>query len=399
MADAADEGSPASGARRLRYVATALLLLFAIATGAATFESSVVQRAAMPWRLLLATPPLLALAFVLLRHRALAFVAVAAPFAGVLWGHAIGILLGGQPATPGLALAFGIVVSFLYADCFIARLLDDVGFRRAASSGVRAALKPMLAGIVLASGVLVMLLRNASLSAWALLTAVQCVSAALAGFIMAVSVSAFISPDEDLIAILNRARERQRRAAWHLTFVVEPRWGLSITGIGFVAAVLGYFGAERAMAGASFLLLAVVAIALVASLALLRRWKPAVAIALAITVVALLALWCRAALRLDRFGDDLALAQAIGVGFTLIVGAYARNGAPADAVEDVSAVLVAAGLAALLVVVMQSRALAPVLIVASGQLAALLLAPALTTTLEILAPRRRSASELYARRP
>ena len=91
--------------------------------------------------------------------------------------------------------------------------------------------------------------RHAALSALG-----QLLVPLLAVFVLVPAGSLFVGRDESFLSRLNRAREWRMRTAYALARVAVPRWGLSVTGIGFVLCVLGYFGAERLIEALSGLL-------------------------------------------------------------------------------------------------------------------------------------------------
>jgi hypothetical protein len=222
---------------------------------------------------------------------------------------------------------------------------------------------------------------------------------------------------EGFHADANRARERREKWLQLASRIVEPRWGLSATGVALACATLGAFGAAPLLAKSTLLAqpmwwVATGFLLFAATFAVGREWREALAATLALAVSVLLGLWLwgRATGHLNAASF---LEVAIAAAATLFAEAsllslnrrYQCAGdtvsvARLRAIEDLAVaswfgVLGAAG--AILPWILLHGAIASLagLFLLAG--AGAFLAAAMATALHALLPRRRSLDELYGR--
>jgi hypothetical protein len=357
-------------------------------------------------QLALPLPVLFALVFSLTRHAPLAAAATFAPAAGVIWGVALSLLFDAPLATPALAIVFGSVLAIVHADNVAARVLDGdeaIAAARVAALGVW---RPLLGGTVLAFAMLAVVVgdpwfRQVSLSAF-----LQFALAGAAVIVLPTSAAVFFKFSEAFVPRLNRLREARTRNAYPLSLIAMPRWGLSVSGIGLVAAVLGFFGAEEMLEKSGFAVPIVLLLAFLLSFGLSGRWRNALALLFAIAVTGLIGFWCWTETDSHGLPGVIVLTEAVAIGFTLMLAVVGRertlsaqhNDSVARllAIEETAAPVVYSLLAMVVpAIVVEGGGLAAIVLV-SGGVCALLLAPAAATAFETLLPRRKSVRELYS---
>jgi len=347
-----------------------------------------------------------ALAYGLTRHLLLAAIAAIAPTAGILWGDTIGLIFGVPLAAPSLAVAFGVVLSFVFADCVVARALDGDDTRSAARTAAMASWRPLLGGAVIAFAMLAVAVRDPWFRQISLSTFLQLAGSGVAAVAMLWAAAPYFVFSEESVTRLNRVRETRTRRAYTISLISMPRWGLSVSGIGLVAAVLGFFGAEDTLGAGGWAVLTVLLLALLLSFSLSGRWRNALALVFSVAVSALLGFWSWTELASSGMPDVIVLIEAVAVSFGLMLALVSRErslGATHNdsvarllAVEELTMPVVYIALAMIVPTIMlgSSGGLAAVAL-AGGVACALLLGPAATTALEALVPRRKSVTELY----
>ncbi len=400
---------------RLRLVVLAVLAL--AATTAAWFAF----RAAVPVGVLFLSAASLAaasaVALIHLRHAGMAAAAVLAPLPGMIaagpFAAAAGLAPSGFLAVHGLAA----VLAAAMAGDIQRRILDSAqpeeACREALAGNVAAAAVSLLGGAALLVG---WLFRDAR--ALGLGTAAE-LAAAMASVFLAVPFAAASLPyGETFFVRANRARERRETVLRTLTQVVEPRWGMAVSGAVLVLATLGWFGAAQLLAhsapaaqpalwAASALLIFLLAFAAGCD------WRDALAATLALGALALLGLylWGRAVGHLTAVSlIEIAVAATTALCLMLLAivrsRRYRRSGdiaavARLRALEDMGlapwfGASMAAAAALPWVIVHGSIAMLALLFPLAAA-AALIAMPALATALETLLPRRRSLNDLYGR--
>jgi hypothetical protein len=356
--------------------------------------------------LVIPLPFAFALAYGLTRHVPLAAVASVGPVAGVLWGDAIGLLFGVPLAAPSLALVFGGTLSFVFADCIVARTLDGDDPRTAARTAVMGSWRPLLGGAAIAFAMLTVAVRDPWFRQISLSNFLQLAGSGVAAVAVSWSAASYLVFSEDFVTRLNRVREARTRRAYAISLISMPRWGLSVAGIGLVAAVLGFFGAEGTLAAGGWAVFTVLLLALLLSFSLSGQWRNALALLFAVAVSALIGFWSWTELASSGLPDVVALLEAVAVSFALMLAVVSRERALGVAHNQAVARLLAAEeLTTPVVYIAAAMILPTIMLGGSGGLAAvaliggvacaLLLAPAATTAFETLVPRRKSITELY----
>jgi hypothetical protein len=180
---------------------------------------------------------------------------------------------------------------------------------------------------------------------------------------------------------------------------------LSASGIGFVALILGYFGAEGLVASISWIAPATVLVSLAAFFGLTQDWRTVIGLGFSLAVTTLMGLWGRSLQGGKSSFDIVGFYEALAIVAALMTVVAARqprledtSGLARTVEERAPAVLciAAATLLALLLTGHLDPAVATVL--CAGTLCSLLLVTAVTSALRTLLPRRRSVAELYGRR-
>ena len=345
------------------------------------------------------------IAFVHLRHVGLAATAALAPLPGMMTAAS-----GFSTATLAVYGAATVVAALVTGDV-VRQILANRARMDAASEALARMTPAVLAAGAASALLLALWLGTAG-------AAVQLVAALLSVLLVVPFVASLLPFRESFFVAANRTRDGRELLLRLASRVVEPRWGLSLSGITLVLAVLGWFGAAPLLAHRAALMQPLLwsgsALGLLAvAFAVARDWRDAVAITLSTAALTLLDLWIwgRATghLTLTAFGE---IALAVSAAYLLMLAAgdlrrrYRRQGdessvARARALDELGAApwYGVAGAAAAIVpwmVVHGSNAtLAAVFVLSAG--AAVIAAPALATALETLVPRRRSVEELYGR--
>lgn len=205
---------------------------------------------------------------------------------------------------------------------------------------------------------------------------------------------------EEFIVRTNRLREWRERRLDLLTFVVQPRWGWSVSGIAIVFAVLAYFGVENANAAPPaprfWVPLALVTLSAGVGFAATRNLRRTTSFVIVAALVALMGLWLSIMFPSHAPVPYLAEATSIALMPCLLMAArsakFARDGdRPAVATlrsfeQDTVTILFFAGGAA--VYFLATGAFAASALMLCGGLSALIMIPALTTMIYDLAPPR-----------
>jgi hypothetical protein len=213
-----------------------------------------------------------------------------------------------------------------------------------------------------------------------------------------------LSFDGAFVTRTNRAREAWDRGLNRLTFVVQPRWGWSVSGIGLIFTVLGIFGGAVQFVPFDGWIAASTAVLFVAVAYLATRdLRRTVALCLSIAILFCVACWTGCRLVLE--GRDLWLPFALAAFPALIMAsrsaAFARDGdnaavATLRSFEMLAEITVFFCLGAAIAML----ALGPIagaVLALCGSVAALLLFPALTAAIFDLFPPRVSLDAYRAR--
>ncbi|HEY0106228.1 MAG TPA: hypothetical protein VGB91_09105 [Rhizomicrobium sp.] len=356
------------------------------------------------------------LSFLHLRHVLLALLVVVSPLPGM-----IAAAPAADAATLPLLLA---VYGFGYAAAaFVGgEIVSGVLSGACVADAARAALVQLAAPITVAA-----LSGAALLGAWlfrvapgfAFGAAGQVLAAALSVLVVVPFGASVMAFGETFFTAGNRAREGRDRLLRVATRIVEPRWGMSLSGVALVFAVLGWFGAAPLLAHSALLAhpafwpASALGTFLVAY-ALARDWREAAAATAALAALTLLSLWLWGRtvghLTPSAFAGIVVTAATAATAMLALAGrsrAYRRDGddgpvARLRALEQFGAAawFAAAGAGAVILpwmLVHGSLATLAVLFVAALA-AAVVAAPAIATALEAILPHRRSVDELYGRR-
>jgi hypothetical protein len=333
---------------------------------------------------------LFALSYIQLRHIALAFVVVAAPLPGFVLAVAL------QAPNAALSYIFGFFPAIVLATRIAARVCEGTPANTAAKDELLRLLPlliwPGLLGVLIAAIPLLAVFASATL----MMAGAMALSFgfALAGVPF---VARLLPYDGEFIARANRTREARERWLDRLAFVVQPRWGWSVSGIALIFAVLGYFGGMNSDASLPFqpFGLAVSAILFVTTAYLATRdLRRTVALCLTVLVLGCAGYWFCGPLATAE--SSLPLAVAIGSFPIFLMGAqsaaFARAGdnaavATLRSSEVFAAAIVVFGVGAALVSLVLGPATDAILI-PCGSVAALIAYPALTTMIYDLVPPR-----------
>ena len=399
---------------RWRAAVVGLLGLGAVAAAFSAFHGGPVPIGA----LFLATASAalaIVVSYVHLRHLLLAVLVVFSPLAGMM---AVAPLADPLPMTALLAVyGVGYVVAALVAGDIARRVLDGRDRVDAARETLLALAAPVFVAALVGAPLLVAWLfrdvRHLGLAAACAIPATAASAALFTSF--GASLMRF---GEAFFTRANRARERREALLRVATIIVVPRWGLSLSGVTLVFAVLGWFGAaplldhstlfaQPALAAGSLLGVFLVACAMT------RDWREAAAAVLALGALALFSAWLWGWAvghpTASAFVDIVVSCATAFLAMLAVAGrsrAYRRDGddpavARLRALEDVGAApwfaaLGAAAATAPWIVLHGSTATLAVLFLFAA-LAALVAQPAIATGLESIVPRRRSLDELYKR--
>jgi hypothetical protein len=237
----------------------------------------------------------------------------------------------------------------------------------------------------------------------------------MAGEISAIALAALglllLSYDEGSVARINRAVEARIREIERLDFLTQPRWSMSIGGIALVFSVLGFFGTHRGIAidsSHAVIFGSAAGMFLLVTLATARNVRRAVAAVLALAPVILLIIALS-----DRFvySASILLPPVVAAMPVLFMTAGARGFERAGDKWDVATqrgitrfgpcvatAVIASSVAAFLSGSLSRGGVVEGVALLLGEIAALILQPALTTMLYVLFPKRVSLEEAFRKR-
>jgi hypothetical protein len=295
-----------------------------------------------------------------LRHFSLALAASLAPLPGILWFG---------PAAYALCLAFAILMAADYGDALLKEQNPYAALTRA--------MLPLLGTLLFA--------LIWSLPAPAQLQSLLAASAAAALCLPPLALG--VSYGEEAIVRGNRQREKMLRLFTFAGHIAEPRWSLSLAGIGVVLAVLGSFQITARPPVFDWWAAPLAAVLL---FAFTRDLHAALAAGLAAALVLLFS---------GGVGGALLLFLLFALSLGRAVTAYRVRGessvmATRRAIEDQGSTILFAGLAAVIAAVPRGGIPAG-LHAGAGLVAALILFPAFAGTLRRFFPARRSVEEMY----
>lgn len=333
---------------------------------------------------------LLIVSYVHFRHIGLALVAVLAPLPGGI----LAVWLGVQE--PWLPYFCGFFIAIVLASLLSLRVCEGDTIKDAvwnAWMDGRGLLTGIGAFVLVMAALPFVLTRNTDGAAMVGAILLCCVGAA------AVLPCARLLPfGPEFVTRANRVRENQERWLNRLSFVVQPRWGWSISGIALTIAVLGFFGANdfgvarplgfSVLAGEAIVLLAMAFLAT-------RDTRRTLAFGLASAVLYGLSLWIGHRLNASAISwPFLSLSAMPALAMAIGASGFAREGDNAAvallrALEMLSAA-VAFFCAGAAMAALALGAVAGCLLVIFGTGAGLVLLPALTTAIYDLFPPRAS---------
>ena len=343
--------------------------------------------------MLIAFVLLIAASWFLVRHAGLAAVTVLSPLPGIVLA-ALG--------THHAASFFGYIPGFMAAGLLAATIAQF-----AASVPAQSAIRSALSILWLAFLAVFLLLVP---SAFNRVAAFTCMAGEVSAVIVTALATMLFSYDEDFVVRINRATEARVREIERLNFLVKPRWGMSIGGVGLVFSVLGFFGAQKdivAISSSPVLFAAWAVIFAMEVFVVSRNIRRALADILAMVPVALLTIALS-----GRFAwptAEILLPLTVGGGPVLFMTASAlgfeRGGdrwdiATQRGVERFGAAIAVttmAAAAATLLFEWQSGVIECAALFMGG-VAALILQPALTTMLYTLFPKRVTLEEAFRKR-
>lgn len=377
-----------------RGVLAVVLLLTGAAAAASLYSALDVENV-----VLLGAAAILALApvFIFSRHRLAALYSVIAPLPGLIWAAPIASSNSGT--LPFLAYGFALMAAVSYLEVWMERSVRLIPRRPP--------FRPFWAAIVVMAG-LACLWHQVLGGRLALQVATETSMALLSVTLLLPIMLSRLAVDEDFVVRTNRARERRMASLENFTLVATARWGLSLTGIGVVMAVLGWFEAQRLQ---PMLLLPLVSAMIVAGAGWIigGGWREGIGLVIASGVAVLLSAWgIRMAPGLSGSGPLQISILAIGLALQGLwaVRLYRYGGempgaARARVLEEASGQIVSVlvSVAALLPFsIVQHSVVAAIFMLLAAGLVGILLTPAVVTALEVLFPRSRSLEELYGRK-
>ncbi|MBL6936301.1 MAG: hypothetical protein ISS15_13395 [Alphaproteobacteria bacterium] len=356
-------------------------------------------------------------AFVHLRHVALAAVAVAAPLPGMIWAwpfaatHGVGML--------PLVAAYGFAT--LAGAAWCSEMLRGIADGRDRTAAILVRPAPMVRPVavaVLVAGVVLLgwFFRIDALRAAGI--AVEMFAGVLSALLFVTFGALALPFSETAVTDINRARERRAVRLRFLAHLIEPRWGLSLAGVEMVLAVLGYFAldalqAKGAMTAHYGYWSAAALVVFAATFGVGRDWRDALAGLVALAVETLLGLWLWAiavgqlttlALVVVVMTDAVSLMPIL-----VLVGkarSYRMDGDAPDiarlkAMEDGAVPAVygcaCAGAAIMPWVVLHGSMVTLAMLFALAAIESTIGAPAIATALETMVRRRYSVEKLYGR--
>jgi hypothetical protein len=411
------EDRPAAGGSSI--IAIGWLAVCAAVSVAAGFQLAVVEHARVDVALwLLSSGMAFAMLLLLTRRTRVAAAAVLAALGGTATGAILPALAGAPPGVPVTAFALGIAMSAYLADAFIEEILADRPRRNAAEHARRRIFPAALCATIAAVALPLAGLFNQGESARLMVLSVAIEFAITLLFVILAlpSMLCLWTYSEAFIAEANRRRERRARRAYLVSMVAVPRWGMSVSGIALVFAVLASFSAGPSLAASEsgeFFIVQVLTLLLIALLAgswLTVAWRETAALVLSALYLQLLVV----ALAVRTPGGGLTLpsgafaAIPISVLSLLAVAGRARtlraagdepSVARLKSIEEaLNPVLYATAAAIAALLLWPFVDIATLLLLVLGALLAVVVAPAFATAIETLLPRQRSVEELYTRR-
>ena len=345
-------------------------------------------------------------ALLLTRNVVLAILVALAPLAGAAWSLALEAQLS-RLGDLNIGVALSSVLAFVFADEYQASIATNADGRLSAVAGLGTVWRPAAGALVPAAGALAYVVDSHWPTALARALSSPMPLSVLAVLALLPAGSILARSDESAIARINRMREWRIRAAFPLTLTATPRWGLSISGAGLVVGVVSCFGAERLVTTDNWIALATILAAVLAALALMRDWRVALGLGFSLGVTALTGLWAGVLQDAESTFDAIGFYEALAIGFGLMIvvaeGGTRSEVVPAGlahAIGERAAVVVCATASVLCVLLLAGNIdLVTAVVVVMGGLCSLLLVPAASLALEVVLPRKRSAVELYGRRP
>jgi hypothetical protein len=330
-----------------------------------------------------------AVSYIQFRHTALALVVVLVP----LPGAALATWL----QAPGLAPAY--LCGFFIANVLAARITMKICDGEQISQAIKDAGRGAFS-LLLWPGVLCVCIAAAfaalSRDAGGLLTA-ACVALSCISVLVLPLGARLLAYGGEFVTRANRAWEMRDRRLDGLAFIVQPRWGWAVSGIGLIFAVLGFFGAPQDVRSTPFDVWVLAAMgALFAATAYLatRDLRRAIAFCITMAILFCLARWTDHRLALADRDPWLLLALAALPTLTMAASsaAFARDGdnaavAMLRSLERLAANIVffCFGAAASMFVL---GPIAGAVLALCGSVAALLVFPALTAAIFDLLPPR-----------
>lgn len=331
---------------------------------------------------------LFAFSYIQIRHFGLAAAAALAPLPGYLL--AVALHASSQP----LGYVCGFAVANILLSVMETQICDGASPANATREAIRSVGAALFWSLTLVSAAMAIFsaMGGGVAALMASLTVLLCGLSALA---ITVLMARFFAYDDEFIARANRLRERRERWLDGLAFVVQPRWGWSVSGVALIFAVLGIFGGQDSGATWPFPVLSAEGVLFaVLAYAATRNMRRTIAVLLTVAILACLASWVRA--RLAIGGQELVLAIAVGAAPALIMAIqsarFARGG---DAVAvsglratEQLAIPIVFFSAASSIALLPLGAFAGAILIALGGMAALIVFAALTTAIHDLFPPR-----------
>ncbi len=359
-----------------------------------------------------------AMLLVLTRRTRVAASAVLAALGGASAGTIVLTLLDAPRGGQLVAFALGVAISGYVADAFVDEILVDGRASVAASMARRRVAFPAVFAALVAAAfpfVLLFAKTRAIHAAEALAVALEIAITLVFALLALPEMLRLWTYHESFVVEANRRREKRIVRAYRASMVSVPRWGMSLSGIALVFAVLAIFpAASVAASGLPTIVLyhasAVFIVSLVGGICVTAAWRETLAVVLAVTYLQLFVL--ALAQRVPGIGLVLPAGApaAVSVGLLSILmiaerarmfrksgddPSIARLRSIEEGLSPVIFVTLAAIAALLLWWLMD---VATLMLFVLGAFSAVLVAPSFATALETLLPRRRSVEELYSRR-
>lgn len=328
-------------------------------------------------------------AYTQFRHIGLALVAVLAP----LLGYAVAITLH-IPQQP-LAYLGGFFAALVFSSEVALRICDGTSAADATKQTPKMLFVILfwpIALMVCAAAMLPLAARD-FVSLTLSLSVVLCGASALIVLPLTLRILPY---SEEFIARSNRLRENRERWLDRLTFAIQPRWGLSVSGIALIFAILGFFGGENSSASRHFMSPAALAIlgVLFAAFAYVatRNMRQAIAFFLSAAVMVCLMFWVDAHMAVSAAPLTLALASAPALLLAGHSSAFMRAGDTIAVAmlrsSEQFAVPISFYCFAAALTLCSSGAMAAAILIPCGGVAALIFFPALATAIYGLFPLR-----------